>query len=174
MARWMWSIHRFMFVCYFYAIDKSKEDPPWWKRHQVTRRLAVNLSTVLHRQYRSPELSSLRSCIGGRRIRFRALRATARKRLLHLLLSGLLPVGRSRDYTAYIFMDRRCTTTSTEVLPRLVWLIQRITVHWLPQQLPHLWVHSLYCGFFCSSCSACTNRAYTSCYDIWYEFAKHA
>jgi hypothetical protein len=31
-------------------IDKSRENPPWWKRHQVTRRLAVNLSTVLSRQ----------------------------------------------------------------------------------------------------------------------------
>jgi hypothetical protein len=32
-------------------IDKSREDPPWRKRHQVTCRLAVNLSTVLNRQH---------------------------------------------------------------------------------------------------------------------------
>jgi hypothetical protein len=44
----------------------------------------------------------------------------------------LLLGGRSRDCTAYIFLHRHCTTTSTEVLPRLVWLIQRITAHRLP------------------------------------------
>jgi hypothetical protein len=26
-------------------------DPPWWKRHQVTRTLAVNFNTVLNRQH---------------------------------------------------------------------------------------------------------------------------
>jgi hypothetical protein len=32
-------------------IDKTREDPPWWKRHQVTRRLEMNLSMILNRQH---------------------------------------------------------------------------------------------------------------------------
>jgi hypothetical protein len=66
-----------------------------------------------------------------------ALRATAPERLLHQR-----PGDRSRDFTAHIFLHWHRTTTLTEVLPQLVWLIQRITAHRLPRQLPRLWVHS--------------------------------
>jgi hypothetical protein len=44
----------------------------------------------------------------------------------------LRPGDRSRDFTTYIFLHRNRTSTSTEVLPCLVWLIQRISVHLLP------------------------------------------
>jgi hypothetical protein len=64
----------------------------------------------------------------------------------------LLPGGYLRDYTTYIFMHQLCTTTSTEVLPRLVWLIQRITAHRLPPATaPPLGTLSSCCGFICSS-----------------------
>jgi hypothetical protein len=65
---------------------------------------------------------SLRSCTERRRIRLLgSARATA---LEHLHLRPDLG-DRSRDFTAYIFLHQHRTTTSTEVLPRLVWLIQR-------------------------------------------------
>jgi hypothetical protein len=54
----------------------------------------------------------------------------------------LRPGDRSRDFTAYIFLHRHHTTTSTKVLPRLVWLIQRITTHRLPPATAPPWVHS--------------------------------
>jgi hypothetical protein len=84
-------------------------------------------------------------------------RVTAPKWLLHLL-----PGSHSRDFTSYIFLHRHCTTTSIEVLPRLVWLIQRITVHRLPPVIaPPLGTFPLYCGFICSSFLICP--VYESC-----------
>jgi hypothetical protein len=92
----------------------------------------------------------------------------------------LRPGDRSRDFTAYIFLHRHRTTTSTEVLPWLVWLIQRITTHRLPPATVPSWVHShlvvvLFVRHDQSALSVyCMNRAFTSCYDLWYEFSTHA
>jgi hypothetical protein len=77
----------------------------------------------------------------------------------------LRPGDRSRDFTAYIFLHRHCTTTSTEVLPRLVWLIQRIATYRLPPAtaLP-LGTLSSCCAFICSSWSIClVCLVYESC-----------
>jgi hypothetical protein len=77
----------------------------------------------------------------------------------------LRPGDCSRDFTAYIFLHRHRTTTSTEVLPRLVWLIQRIMAHRLPPATaPHLGTLSSCCGFICSSWSIClVCLVYESC-----------
>jgi hypothetical protein len=129
---------------------------------------------------RSLEPSSFRSCtgkannvFGKRSSRDCSQTTTSSTSWWHLHLGDS-----SRDFTAYIVLHWHRTTTSTEVLPRLVWLIQRITTHRLPPATaPPLGTLSSCCGFICSSWFAlsveCTNRVYTSCYDLWYEFSTH-
>jgi hypothetical protein len=94
---------------------------------------------------RYPEPSSLRSCTGRRRIRFfwkRFSRDFSQTTTSSTSWWHLRPGDRSSDFTVYIFVHRHHTTTSTEVLPRLVWLIQRITTHRLPPATAPPWVHS--------------------------------
>jgi hypothetical protein len=77
----------------------------------------------------------------------------------------LCPGDRSRDFIAYIFLHRHRATTSTEILPRLVWLIERITAHQLPPATaPPFGALSSCCGFICSSWSIClVCLVYESC-----------